>query len=148
MTTRITVAGSAVALHGRAVWIKGQSGAGKSQLVLDLISRGCTLVADDRLFIDATPEGPVVSAPEAISGVIEARGIGLLTTDMVAGPTPLNWVVDLDEKPDGRLPRWNHVELHGKCVPYIAGQGLTGLAAVLMLLLSERAVLMDPDQAE
>lgn len=143
-----TVAGTAVALNGAAVWIKGASGAGKSLLALDLIARGCVLIADDRVLIGKDEDGPVLSAPPAIRGLIEARGIGLLKTEPAPHPVPLKWVVDLDARPDTRLPTQKQVVVQDHSIPYIAGRGLSGLAAVVMLLLSDRAHLLDPDAVD
>ncbi len=54
--------------------LMGPPGSGKSDLVLRLISRGFDLVADDRVDI---AEG-IASAPAALAGVLEVRGIGLV----------------------------------------------------------------------
>ncbi len=52
----------------------GASGAGKSNLLLRLIDRGFVLVADDQVEID----GHSASAPAALAGLIEVRGLGIL----------------------------------------------------------------------
>ena len=70
---------SCVAIEGRAVLLRGASGAGKSDLALRLIEAGAELVADDQTFLAA--EGGVLIArpPTNIAGMIEARGVGILT---------------------------------------------------------------------
>ncbi len=53
----------------------GPSGSGKSDLVLRLLDRGFALVADDRVELD---EDGVASAPAALAGLLEVRGLGLV----------------------------------------------------------------------
>jgi HPr kinase/phosphorylase len=68
------VHGSCAAKNGEAVLIIGPPGSGKSDLTLRLLARGFDLVADDQ--VDVT--GGVVSAPAALAGLLEARGLGIL----------------------------------------------------------------------
>lgn len=91
-STPLTIHGSTGSLHGRAVLLLGRPGAGKSDLLLRLIDRGFELVADDRVVIEAG----VISPPDALAGLIEVRGLGLLQMAYVA-PVPLVLVVALDD---------------------------------------------------
>jgi len=93
-----------VALDGRAALITGASGSGKSALGLALIARGAALVADDQTLL--TPENGrvIASCPAPIRGMIEARGLGLLSAPP-APPTPVELVIDLDHVEKERLPR-------------------------------------------
>jgi HPr kinase/phosphorylase len=95
---------SCVALEGRGLLILGPSGAGKSGLALRLMALGARLVADDRTEI--TREGDVLIArcPTAISGLIEARGVGILRADPLAQAT-LVLAVDLGQSETDRLPQ-------------------------------------------
>jgi len=109
---------TAVAVEGHGLLIRGAAGSGKSALALELMSRGAQLVADDRVVI--TAEGPRLwlSAPAAIAGLIEARGIGLLH----ATPAPraaLALVVDLDQTEAARLPQRRETMLHGRNIPLL-----------------------------
>jgi HPr kinase/phosphorylase len=56
------------------VLLLGPSGSGKSDLLLRLLDRGFTLVADDRVELT---DG-VASAPEALAGLLEIRGLGVV----------------------------------------------------------------------
>ena len=76
----------------------GPSGSGKSDLLLRLIDRGFTLVADDQVNI---VDG-LASAPGALAGMLEVRGLGIVRLAHVA-QTSLTLVVDLD-RPVRRLP--------------------------------------------
>ena len=94
---------SAVQLGARGLLIRGASGSGKSTLALELISRGATLVADDRVQIRKVNDGGIqLSPPGAIEGLIEARGIGLIRLPFTAAR--LTDVIDLDHEEYGRLP--------------------------------------------
>jgi HPr kinase/phosphorylase len=68
------VHGSCAARDGAGVLLMGPPGSGKSDLVLRLLSRGFDLVADDR--VDIT-DG-IASAPAALAGMLEVRGLGLM----------------------------------------------------------------------
>lgn len=80
---------------------RGPAGAGKSDLVLRLIGRGWHLVADDQVML----EGTEVSAPPALRGMLEIRGLGIFTALPVAENAQLRLVVDLAAQADvPRLP--------------------------------------------
>ncbi len=92
---------SCVARDGSAVLLTGPAGAGKSDLALRLIDRGFVLVADDQVIV----EDGCARAPEALAGLIELRGLGLLRVPYVGGVL-LRLRVRLGEQPNGgeRLP--------------------------------------------
>ncbi len=103
---------SCVAVDGRGLLILGPSGSGKSALALQLMAFGARLVADDRTEI--TREGAALMArcPPAISGLIEARGVGILR----ATPLPqaaLVLAVDLGRVEIDRLPQRRVITLLG-----------------------------------
>jgi serine kinase of HPr protein (carbohydrate metabolism regulator) len=60
------------------VLIDGPSGVGKSDLALRALGRGFTLVADDRVRLFASGGGLFGAPPEALAGLIEARGQGVV----------------------------------------------------------------------
>ncbi len=126
---------SAVALAGRAVLICGASGSGKSALALELISRGCGLIADDRTVLRLQDGVPVAACPPAIRGRIEARGVGILAVSP-ARPAPVGLIVDLDLAPEGRLPPPARRPLCGVAVPLVAGKDVPGLAAAIHVWLT------------
>lgn len=101
-----TIHASAVVVDGCGILIRGASGSGKSSLALALIDDtrlSALLVGDDRLELMKGPAGPVVRAPEVLAGLIEVRGIGVLTIDYVA-EAPIALVVDL--LPPQSCPRY------------------------------------------
>lgn len=98
-----TVHGSSVMIEGRGVLIRGQSGAGKSDLALRLIDRGATLLSDDYTYIVREGDAIIGSAPETIAGLIEVRGLGLVPVPH-AQRAPLTLVVQLTTETPERYP--------------------------------------------
>lgn len=127
------VHGSAVAFGGRGVLILGTSGSGKSSLALQLIGRGGQLVADDQVRLERKGESLVAGAPQAIAGLIEARGVGILRLDAVP-EVPLTIAVDLDRAPEARLPQRVAITLLGVSVELISGKDLPNLDLVLSMI--------------
>ncbi len=69
-----TLHASAAARQGAGVLLLGAPGAGKSDLVLRLLDRGFDLIADDQVVVN----GMLAWAPEALAGLLEVRGFGLV----------------------------------------------------------------------
>ena len=128
------VHGTAVAVEGRAILIIGAPGAGKSTLALDMISRGAVLVADDRVAVDPRGAGGLLlTAPTALAGMIEARGVGLL--EMPHAPARLAAVVDLDTVVVGRRPRAHDTVIAGEPVTLLRKVESPAFAAMLVAYL-------------
>ncbi len=109
-----------IALAGQGVLLRGPSGAGKSDLALRLIDGGAELVADDQVLCHCEGGALFASAPPAISGLIEVRGVGLMRLQYLAR-TQLVLVVDL-VAPDRleRLPRPAMCIIEGVELPRLA----------------------------
>ena len=73
---------------GIGVLLTGDSGVGKSELGLELLSRGHGLVADDVLEVSRiSPDVLEGHCPELLRNFIEVRGLGLLNIRTVFGET-------------------------------------------------------------
>jgi HPr kinase/phosphorylase len=73
---------------GIGVLLTGDSGVGKSELGLELISRGHGLVADDVVEVSRiSPNALEGRCPELLQNFIEVRGLGLLNIRTVFGET-------------------------------------------------------------
>ena len=71
---------------GMGVLISGASGIGKSELALELISRGHRLIADDAPYFTRTaPDVLNGACPEVLSGFLEVRGLGILNIPAMFG---------------------------------------------------------------
>ena len=105
-----------VALPEGGVLLRGESGAGKSDLALRLIDGGARLVADDRTDLVREGDRLVARAPATIAGMIEARGMGilLLPPERLATEATVVLIVDLvDSSSVERLPEASREELLG-----------------------------------
>jgi HPr kinase/phosphorylase len=68
---------SCAARNDAGVLLTGPSGAGKSDLLLRLLDHGFYLVADDQVEVIRPGATWVASAPAALAGLLEVRGLGL-----------------------------------------------------------------------
>lgn len=112
----ITLHGVFMDVLGIGVLITGDSGVGKSELGLELITRGHGLVADDVVEVSrVAPDVLEGRCPELLKDFIEVRGLGLLNIRTIFGETAcrrkmrLKLIVHLQRPhPDlpeiGRLP--------------------------------------------
>ncbi len=70
------------------VLITGESGIGKSELALELLSRNHRLIADDAVeFIRVAPDVLVGQCPQTLSEYLEVRGLGILDIRAMFGET-------------------------------------------------------------
>lgn len=75
-------------LLGLGVLISGESGLGKSELALELITRGHGLVADDVVeFSRIAPDAIEGRCPPLLQNLLEVRGLGLLDIRAIFGET-------------------------------------------------------------
>jgi HPr kinase/phosphorylase len=87
-----TVSPGRIQLHGvlarvldTGVLLIGESGIGKSECALELVTKGHQLVADDVVDVVVTPDGLVGKAPELTSELLEIRGLGILNIREIFG---------------------------------------------------------------
>ena len=115
----IRVHGTSVALGGDGILLRGPSGSGKSDLALRLIDEGGRLVADDQTELRLSGDDISMTAPDAIAGRMEVRGIGILRVPTVAA-APLRLVVDLvPSSAIERLPEWQTCDYLERRFPLI-----------------------------
>ncbi|GBQ13564.1 HPr kinase/phosphorylase [Swaminathania salitolerans] len=92
---------SCAAWNGQGVLLTGASGSGKSSLLLRLVDAGFALVADDRVEL----RGGEACAPPALAGLMEIRGLGIVSMPSLPR-CRIRLHVELDsETPPERLPR-------------------------------------------
>ena len=91
-------------IDGDGVLLRGPSGCGKSDLALRLIDTGARLVADDRTDVSLVDGQLVASAPAALAGRLEVRGIGILNIGAIP-KSPVALIIELVSPEDvERLP--------------------------------------------
>ena len=85
---RTTRHGVCMDILGLGVLLTGESGLGKSELGLELISRGHGLVADDAVDLYRVSQTSLEGrCPELLMNLLEVRGIGLLDIKAIFGET-------------------------------------------------------------
>jgi HPr kinase/phosphorylase len=96
---------------GMGVLLTGDSGVGKSELALELITRGGGLVADDVVELyHIAPETLEGRSPELLKDFLEVRGLGMLNIRTIFGETAvrvrknLKLIVQLERPVGGVIP--------------------------------------------
>lgn len=131
---------SAFAYAGMGCLLLGASDSGKSRLVAEALIHGGQLIADDRVQLDARDGMLIASAPAALAGVLELRGLGLIRAENVVKAHPLHLVVELAAESMERLPEPQTRDYLDIQVPYLrlSTSPMTGIAPLLCYLRAMR----------
>lgn len=82
----LTVHGVFMEVMGMGILLTGEAGIGKSELALELITRGHRLIADDApRFARIAPDILTGSCPPLLDGFLEVRGLGILNIRAMFG---------------------------------------------------------------
>lgn len=146
---------------GMGVLLTGDSGVGKSELALELITRGSGLVADDVVELyHVAPQTLEGRSPEMLKDFLEVRGLGMLNIRTIFGETAvrirknLKLIVQLERPIGGQVPGLERLPLHASTdeimgvairkvqLPVAAGRNLAVLveAAVRNYVLQLRGI--------
>ena len=167
LAPRITMHGVFLEIYSIGVLITGESGSGKSELALELVTRGHRLVADDAPeFTQIAPDVLDGTCPELLQDMLELRGLGVLNIRQMFGDTAikrnkyLRLIVhlskpSLESRPDGldRLTgdisnrRLLDLDVPMITLPVMAGRNLAVLAEAATRMHILRSKGMDPAAA-
>ncbi len=167
LAPRITMHGVFMEIYSIGVLITGESGSGKSELALELVTRGHRLVADDAPeFTQIAPDVLDGACPELLQDMLELRGLGVLNIRQMFGDTAikrnkyLRLIVhlskpSLEARPDGleRLTgdisnrRLLDLDVPMITLPVMAGRNLAVLAEAATRMHILRSKGMDPAAA-
>ncbi|VAW87951.1 HPr kinase/phosphorylase [hydrothermal vent metagenome] len=114
---RGTLHGVFMEIMGIGVLISGSSGIGKSELALELITRGHRLIADDAPeFHQHTHDSIIGSCPEPLRDFLEVRGLGMLDVRAMFGDNAikteeiLRLVISLKKMSDGEVVQLDRIQ--------------------------------------
>ena len=118
LATRLTRHGVYIEVMGIGVFVTGESGIGKSELALELMSRGHRLVADDAVeFYRSGPDTIVGRCmnPELMD-YLEVRGLGVMNVRSMFGETAvrkrkqLHFIIHLEKFDADRIRELDRIE--------------------------------------
>jgi len=90
LADKVIIHGVFMELLSLGVLLTGESGLGKSELALELVSRGHMLVADDAPeFMRIAPDIILGSCPEMLRDFLEVRGLGVLNIREMYGDSSI-----------------------------------------------------------
>jgi len=141
-------------IYGLGVLLIGASGSGKSEIGLELISRGHRLIADD--MVELVKQGPDVivgRSPEALRFHMEIRGLGILNIRDLYGAAAitdakrLSLVVELvpyEELSDGDrvLADDASITIHGVAMPKVRVPIRSGRSLAVLIEVATRNQLL------
>jgi len=100
-----TISAGFIRIFGLGALILGDSGIGKSESALELVSRGHQFVADDVVLIRKTAAGELVGKAPALSrNFMEIRGLGIINIRAIFGPRSICRAAKVDLVV--RLKKW------------------------------------------
>lgn len=112
LAERETRHGDLLDIFAIGVLLLGESGTGKSECALDLVHRGHRLIADDVVEIYRIRQDELFGqAPEAVRGLMEVRGLGLISIEQLFGVVavrdtkPIDLIVKLVPEQGAQLDR-------------------------------------------
>ena len=149
MAETTSLHGVFIEVQGFGVLIKGDAAIGKSELALELISRGHRLIADDIVdFYRISPDRIEGRCPALLQDFLEVRGLGILNIRALFGdnsvkPTkPLDLIIQLElanmQKPleldrlnaKTQFERVLEVDICKVVIPIAAGRNISVLVEV------------------
>jgi len=112
LAQRETRHGDLLDIFAIGVLLLGDSGSGKSECALELVHRGHRLVADDVVEIYQLRNQDLIGqAPESVRGLMEVRGLGLISIEQLFGVVavrdskPIDLVVKLVDESEANVDR-------------------------------------------
>ncbi|MDQ3495797.1 MAG: HPr(Ser) kinase/phosphatase [Pseudomonadota bacterium] len=114
LAPRVTLHGVFMEIYSIGVLITGESGSGKSELALELVTRGHRLVADDAPeFTQIAPDVLDGACPPLLQDLLELRGLGVLDIREMFGDTAvkrnkyLRLIVHLNRADEDTATSWD-----------------------------------------
>jgi len=94
---KITISGGLLRIFSLGVLIRGDSGVGKSESALELVSRGHRFISDDVTEIRKTRSGKLIGTSPPLSRYfMEVRGLGIINIEKIFGAQSISHKAGLD----------------------------------------------------
>ncbi|BED91999.1 MAG: HPr(Ser) kinase/phosphatase [Candidatus Improbicoccus pseudotrichonymphae] len=134
LAPKITRSAGLISIHGEGVLIIGESGIGKSEIALELISRGHKFISDDVTEIKKISAKTILGfAPENVNDFIEVRGIGVINVKDLFGVNAIKrferidlvvnleiWQNDSSKNRLGENNEEKYVEIFDVNIPFVS----------------------------
>jgi HPr kinase/phosphorylase len=108
LAPQLSMHGILLGMYGLGVLLLGDSGIGKSECALDLITRGHHLISDDLVLIKRIGDKLEGKSPELTYEHLEIRGLGILNIRDLFGVSAVGREKDIDVCVE--LKRWNEAD--------------------------------------
>lgn len=96
LALQVTIHGVLLGIFGLGVLLIGESGIGKSECALDLITKGHHLISDDSVVIKRIGEKLIGNSPELTHEHLEIRGLGIINIRDLFGVSAVGSQKNLD----------------------------------------------------
>ena len=104
-------------IKSKGVLLLGDSGSGKSDLALRLITLfSAKLISDDRTEISKKRTKIIASTPKTIKGLLEVRGVGIVKFKHQK-ETKVDLIIKLTDEKIERIPQKEEYDLEGIKIP-------------------------------
>ena len=111
-------------------------------MALQMMAFGAQLVADDRVSLTRDGNQVVARAPDTLTGLIEARNVGVLQADP-HGPAPVVLAVDMDRVETERVPPKRDWSVLGVSLALLHNSGRGDFPAAVLQYLKGGAIAPD-----
>ena len=95
--SQIITSGELLHISGLGILIVGESGIGKSEIALELVSRGYHFISDDVVHVKKGTDGKLVgSAPSLTRNFMEIRGLGIINIKEIFGAESIKRQIEIN----------------------------------------------------
>ena len=101
--TQQLVHGCCFHYEGIGVLLTGESGIGKTGLMLSMLERGAKLVADDQVLLSLGDNKLLASAPASLKGIVELSGLAVVEMNDVLEQTAVDIHIHLTAELTDRI---------------------------------------------
>ena len=124
--------GVLVDVNGVGILIKGSSGIGKSEIALELVSRGHRLACDDAVIVKRVDEVLIGYAPRIVRHFMEVRGIGIIDVAALFGAEAVKLEQQIELVIE--IEKWNEKKDYERVGESVEFDNILGVDLVKMVI--------------